>query len=373
MAWEALLAAGAGSALMGYLGNEQAKQASNKALKEAAGQREESKKYLEEINPAEIEALNQAYLQSLGIEGSGLSYTPDEYQYIAMPEYMKNTYLGDAQSTSVQDSPLMKMAQLWGLANLQNRAETGLDAKSKAEFLRAQRGAGEFAKGREGAIINDMQAKGMGGSNMEAALRMMAGQQGADMLSQSMSDQASVDANHRLQAQLQALDTAGQIRGQDVDTSALNANILNQFALTNSARRQQVQNMNTQLMNDRLKDNTSEMRNVSSGNIDLRNKAQLANIDLEKARQASQNQNLMTQYGGGMGAYEAGSAKQQSLANAALGGITESYAKGAANAGYERDKYNSIGSLFPAMGNAYTSYYDKKEAEEKEAKEKGIG
>ena len=343
----------AASAAANYMGNENARSASNKALRAAAKQRDQSTSYLDQIDPAQLEALNQAYLQSLGNEGAGLNYTPETYQYLASPEYMQNTYLGDAQSTLIADSPEMRNAQLAALGNLQQRAETGLDANSKAQFLRAQQAAGEFSRGREGAIMNDMQGRGMGGSGLEMAMRQMAGQQGGDSLSQSMADQAAADASQRMQAELLALESAGNIRGQDVGTQETNADILNQFSMKNSAARQQISNMNTDLGNERIKGNIAEQRKVSAGNTDLRNNGQLTNLGFQQLRNKSANDNLMTQYGGATDVYDAGVAKKQSLANAALGGITESYAKGAANADYARGTAGAVASVPSAMAQYY--------------------
>lgn len=354
----------AASAAANYLGNEQARNASNKAMREAAKMRDDSKGYLDQIDPAQIEALNQAYLKSLVNEGQGLNYDPEMYDFIATPQYMQNTYLGDVQANQVNDSQLMKLAQLAGLAQLESQANNGLDAKSKAEFMRAQRAAGEFAKGREGAIMNDMQARGMGGSGLEFAMRQIAGQQGGDSLSQAMADQAAADANQRLQAQMLALESAGQIRGQDVNTSAMNAEILNNMALTNSARRQEIANMNTDLANERINNNIDEQRRISGLNTTTANQAQIQNNNYQQLRNQSLNQNLMSQYAGGQNLYNAQSDKQRMLANATLGGVSDAYAKGAANADYERGKYGAIASVPSAIGN----YYANKEDDEDEKK-----
>jgi len=370
--WAPLIGAGI-SAGGSYLGNEASKNASNKAIQEARRMRDDATGYIEDVDPDELQRIIDMYMGGLTNIGGGLEYTPEMYQFINSPEYMQYQYGGDVMANLVGDSPQMRNAQMAALDSLVERSETGLDAKSKAEFLRAQRAAGEFAQGREGAIINNMQARGMGGSGMEAVLRQMSGQGGADMLSQSMSDQAAADAQQRLNAQIMALNSAGDIRGQDVGVQSSNASILNNMALTNSALRQEIMNQNTRLTNDRIKDNIGEMRRVAGANTDLRNTGQLTNIDLEKLRQESANKNILSKLGADQSVWDQRTAKAGNLANAKLGGLTEVYAGGAADAGYQRDKYGAMGKLGTGAVSAYDSYYKDKEKKELEDKEKEQG
>ena len=354
VAWAVPAAIAGGQMAAGYLGNEAARGESRRAMKDAANQRAAAQGYLDQINPEELAALEDLYIQSLRPTISeDTRYRPEQYQYIEAPEYMKYTDLGDVKANLISEDPALRDAQLAALTDLQTRAEEGLDAKSAAQFMRARQDAGEFARGREGAIINNLQARGMGGSGIEAAMRQMAGQQGADRLAQTMSDEAAAAADMRLQAELAALNAAGDIRGQDFNRESSNADILNNFAMANSARRQQIANMNTDLGNKRIDSNTGEQRRVSGLNTGTRNDAQLKNIDLERMRNESLNQNLMTKYGAGQDVYNAKADKAGMQSDAALGGLKETYAKGAAEADYQRNKYGSIGQGLDTFGDWY--------------------
>jgi hypothetical protein len=361
-----MLIAGGLSAGTGIIGNEQARNASNKAMREARGMRDEAKGYLSEIDPSYLENLDaESYQALMNVIAPGTVYAPSMYDYIAQPEAYQYGYLGDAESTLAADSPEMRAMQIKALGELQDRAESGLDAKSRAEMARAKLNAGEMARGREEAIIQNMQARGMAGSGVEAAMRQIASQQAANRLGQAGLDEASVNAQQRALATLQAMQGAGNVRGQDVALNQSNADILNRFALENSARAQQIANANTALRNRTMENNIAEQRRISGANTGLSNQAQLQNQLYDQMARQSFNQNLMQQVGARNqktgSIYDARANKANAMSGAALGYVNDAYAKGAANADYSRGIWGALGSIPQAWGQyeMYNSIYGK--------------
>jgi hypothetical protein len=362
-----------GGAAANYFGNEEARRASEKAAKDAAYQREEAKKYLQSIDPNQLAALDTESLNSLLNIASGLNYTPEEYQYIEGATPLDYQYVGDAASQQVADSPEARAIQLAALQDLQKRASEGLTAQDQADFMRAQTQSGEMAKGREQAIMQSLQARGMGGSGIEAALRGQASQAGASNLAQILADKAAANANQRTNATQASMTGAASLRGQDIGLNTTNANIMNQFALENSKRRQEILNANTQSKNRALDDRTAEQRRIAGLNTGSKNEAQRYNNDLQMRSRESQNQNLQNQVNARNAKlealYSAQDSKAKGLANAQLGGVSDAWASGAANADYQRNKYGT----FADLGNAYGNYamqdeYMNKRYPEKETK-----
>jgi hypothetical protein len=344
-----------GGAALNYLGNEEARKASAKAAKEAARQRADAKAYLETINPNELAGLDAESLNSLLNIASGIRYNPEEYAYIAGATPLDYQYTGDVSGQVVADSPEARAMQLAALQDLQKRASEGLSAEDQAGFMRARRDAGEMAKGREQAVMQSLQARGMGGSGIEAALRGQASQLGADRLAQVEAEKAAANAQQRALATELAMRGAGSLRQADIGLNTTNADIMNKFALENSRRRQDILNANTQAKNRALESQTEEQRRIAGLNTQGRNQAQMYANDITMRARQSQNQNLQNQIDARnsklQALYGAKQAQAQSLSNAALGGISDSWASGAANADYQRQKYGTFADLANAYGN----------------------
>lgn len=351
MSLPALAALAGGSAVANIYGQYQAQQASKDAFNKMQGIRDDAAKLIEQgMDPSKLGALDSSYLDDLlNVIPEGAYYSPEEYQYMEGPTPIDYQYVGDVASQQVQDSPEMRAMQLQALNELKRRAEEGLDAESEADFISAREKAGQVARGREGAIIQNLQARGMSGSGIEAVMRQIASQQSASDLAQLTSQQAAENAKQRALGEEMRLKAAGDIRAQDVDLNATNANILNEFALYNSAQRQKMKNLNTQLKNMAMQKEMDEKRRVSDLNVGTSNEAQLKNMAIEQAKRQSynqnlaqrgelQNQNVLTRYG-------ADTDYAKSMAGARLGNIPDVKAQGAGEAAYQRGMWGTIGQM----------------------------
>jgi hypothetical protein len=357
------------------MGQQRAQKAAEEAYYRAKRQRGRSKDILEQgIDPSYIEDIDLSYLNALRqILPEDAAYTPEEYQYLEAPDPIDYQYVGDVDPTQISDSPEMRRAQLAALSDLQRRAEEGLDAESEADFMRARTRAGEMARGREGAIMQNMQARGMGGSGIEAVLRQVASQQQAGNLAQMGADQAAENARQRALAEEARLAAAGDIRGQDVSLNQANANILNQFATMNSRNRQKLLNMNTQQQNKALRRGVEEQRNVQKRNVDKRNEGQLKNLDLSMLKNQSWNENVLrqgeTRAQKNRDLFNAYKNKAHAMSGAELGYIPDIQARGAAQAAAERGMWGAAGS---GITNIY-DMYQKERMLDKMGQQKGGG
>lgn len=338
MAISGVLGAGAG-----IYGANQAGKASDRASADARAQQEAAYQILMQNNPELLKQL-------VNTSPEALLFDPEEYGYIEGGSPILYGLPTDAQSTLAGDSPEMRAMQMNSLNSLQERSEEGLSAQDQADFLRGRRRSGEMARGREGAIINNMQARGMSGSGVEAAMRMIASQEGANRLSESQADQASTNAMVREQALRDLLSGSSQVRGQDIALNATNADILNSFALENSRRHNEIRNARVDQQNRFNENETGEQRRISGMNTGLRNDAQLQNnstlMTADQQRKASENQNLMDYF-------NAVTNQNTSLAGAKLGALPGIYAQGAQDANRQTGIYNTIGSTVQNLGNAY--------------------
>lgn len=337
-----MIAQGAGTAINMY-GQNQANKQSKEAEGAAKAERDAAIQILMQTNPEMLQGL-------VNTAPEFLQYNPDEYSFLEGSSPILYGLPTEAESTLVGDSPEMRAMQMDSLANLQERSDEGLSAQDQADFLRGRRRAGEMARGREGAIINNMQARGMSGSGVEAAMRMIASQEGASRLSESQADQAAANAMVREQALRDLLSGSSQVRGQDIALNATNADILNRFAMENSRRQNEIKNARVDQQNRFNENETNEQRRISGMNTGVRNNAQMYNnstlMNIDQQQKQSQNTNLQSQY-------DALAGKNAQIAGARIGGIPDIYASGAGNANATSYMYGTLGQGIGNAGNAY--------------------
>jgi hypothetical protein len=115
-------------------------------------------------------------------------------------------------------------AQRLALQRLQEDASTvGLTAEERAELEAAKADSAQYEQGQRGAIMQNAQARGVGGSGMELA-QMLQSQQGSAMRNnQAATDAAAMASKRRALVNLQMGQFAGQMRGQGWEEQAARA------------------------------------------------------------------------------------------------------------------------------------------------------
>lgn len=186
-----------------------------------------------------------------GIDIPQQNYTPEDYRYVGSYDPQNYSY------QTVNEDPMIRSAQMSALAKMSGLADTGLSDVDKQGYDQARQiGAQQSRSGVDAALAN-AQARHVGGSGLEFAMREMADQGGAQRAQQGALQQAADSARQRAlyqQAYGSALEGA---RNQDYRTQAGNTDIINRFnqmntqnqnaaAQYNLSQRQQMSNMNTQ-------------------------------------------------------------------------------------------------------------------------------
>lgn len=128
-------------------------------------------------------------------------------------EYKKNQGLWQKLLEGYQ-GPESDPAYREQLAGLNNQANGGLNPADRAAMLEAYSQAQQMARGREGAIGQQMQMRGGGvaSSGQQAALQAQAGQQAAQRYQSTGMQQAGVASDRAQRARLAYLDTVERNR-----------------------------------------------------------------------------------------------------------------------------------------------------------------
>ena len=295
--------------------------------------------------------------------------------------------------TSMDDiavDPRLRDAQMGSLDALDEIISGGgMSARERADLSRVQSDVASADAGRRGAILQNMQARGMGGSGMELLAQLQSSQAATDRAAQSGLDIEAQAQDRALQALMSKSDMAGGIRGQDYgeqanaaaardaiakfnagamnDTSRFNATTANDaarynadgslktamfnkgnqldVAKTNAANSIGTQTTNAGYANDAAKSNWQGKQGLANANTDTANKQTVHNKSTLPQQQL---ENAATVAGGKSGAQSANQAywtakgdREAAEADAMFGAVVQggaAIASGGATKSDERSK-----------------------------------
>jgi hypothetical protein len=213
---------------------------------------------------------------------------------IKLPEYMEfapELYENEtANYELINENPLLKEAQASALAKMAGLAETGLSEVDQAGFEKARSIAGQVQKQGQAAALQNAQARGVGGSGLEFAMKEMANQDAASRAQEAGLQQAADSARQRaLYAQAYGQQLAG-VRGQDLQAESANKGIINQFNSMNTQNRNAVNNQNVDQRNNAFKYNEGLKdkrfgNEMSKATGVMNNNNQLADINMAQSAQ----------------------------------------------------------------------------------------
>lgn len=290
---------------------------------------------------AQKKAMKQAYaeLQKVG-------YPPDlskelivkefERQGVYTPEIEEdlNSSMPESETGKIKEDTELREAQKQALSAMQQRAKVGLSAEDRAALNQVRSEVQRDAEAKRQQVLQQMQARGMGGSGAALVAQLQAGQDAQNLASQQ-SDQVMAQAQQRaLQALGQSSDMASQVRGQDFNVNQARAQALderNRFLQENSIARQR---QNVQTLNEAQRANLAEQQRIAEANITRQREEQL--------RQTQEKGNL----------YDRSLDYGQSKANA-LNGLASAAGQRAANTAASYGQMGTgLGTAAGALGNA---------------------
>jgi hypothetical protein len=225
----------------------------------------------EELAAAEeLRRARQRYESMPGYTPPALDYNPAAYGAPETPE-----------GQIVTEDPNIRNAQIAALNSLLTRSNEGLTAEERRAQDLSRRKQEETTQGAEESIINNMMARGVGGSGMEYALRQNAAQRAADTASQGGLAREATNADQKLAALNSLMAGESSLRGQDYTVNKGNTDILNNFAQENSRRRNAINAQNTELANQaQLKNKEAGREDYTTAyNADVAKRRALAGMD----------------------------------------------------------------------------------------------
>jgi hypothetical protein len=210
-------------------------QAAEKAMAQAAAQ-------YGGIVPPEVKELLVEELKKQGV------FTPEIESSISAGESNWKAITENKSTVDAQQAALQQMAGV---------SRTGLQATDRAALNKVRNENQRDIEGKNQQILQEMQARGIGGSGAELAMQIANSQAGAENAA-DQSDRLAAQAQQNALAALKDTSSmASQARGDDFRVASAKA----------------------QAADEMQRFNVSNQRDVAQRNVEVRNKAQAANLD----------------------------------------------------------------------------------------------
>lgn len=256
---------------------------------------------------------------------------------ILNPQMEQEIELAHSKVAQMQEAPETRNAQMEALQQLKQLSRGGLGAQDRAALNQVRDSTQRDLEAKRQQILQNAQARGMGGSGNELISQLQASQGSANQASMEGDRLAAMAQERALQALGQSANLAGGIRSQDYQQQLAKSSAedeLGRFNVQNQIARQQ--------------------RNVGVGNLadaqNLANKQRLQDANTQQG-----NQELLRQ----------GEAKRQNwldqitrndIRSNALGGLSNQYSgRAATKAKSKQDEYTAWGGLISNIAKAVTT------------------
>lgn len=197
------------------------------------------------------------------------------------PEQAQTIMLGQSSMNDVSADPQARQAQMEALAQLSDITNSGgLTAIDKAKMNEIFTDEDTKARGAREAIIQNAQARGMGGSGLDIAAQLQNQQESANRANTRGLDVAAQAQQRALDALAQQGQLGTQVAGQTFDQGAAKATAADAIAKFNAQNQQQQVNTNTAARNDAAAKNLAAKQAVADTNTGTRNAQQQYNKQL---------------------------------------------------------------------------------------------
>lgn len=245
------------------------------------------------------------------------------------PEMEQNFQQADSEMKAIEADPALREAQTKALDTLKREAEQqGMTLEDKIAVTEGQMASEAEAQGRQGAILQNLAARGQLGAGQELAARMQAEQAGASREALRSAEVANAARKRALDAVLRGGALAGDVRTQDFSEKSDVAKAQDEINRFNIANRQGTETRNVIARNEASRFNLSKDQDISNLNTGLSNKESDNSVGAlmqNRAMQTSLAKDKFDAKTGGMAATKAANAESSTGMANTLKGIGETF------------------------------------------------
>jgi hypothetical protein len=257
------------------------------------------------------------------------------------PEMQEAFQLPPSEVAKIQEDNSLRQKQTQALELIGQRAQGGLSASDRASYNELRNAVARDQQAKQAQILQQMQARGMGGSGAELAAQLAQSQSSAQDASEQADRLAAQASQNAINAAALLGTQAGALRGQDFNVANTKASAMDEYNRFNTQNMQNVANVNVGARNAAQQYNLGEKQRIADTNVGNRRSEDL------RYQQALQNQ-FQNQWMKATGQNAITAAQGQNQANQALsqGQIIAGVGKAADDTAYK------VGGSMLAMSDA---------------------
>lgn len=197
------------------------------------------------------------------------------------PEMEQDILAGPSRFETISVDPRLKEAQMRALQELEEIGSAGgLRPEDQALLNQSRREVARDDRARRDSVLQNMAARGLGGSGMELAAQLASNQAAAERQSQESDRTGALASQRALEAIMNSGQLGGSIRGQDFSEQAQAAQAADAISQFNTANRLSLQARNMGARNQAQQRNLTEQQRVADTNVGQRNQETVTNKGL---------------------------------------------------------------------------------------------
>lgn len=235
---------------------------------------------------------------------------------VLTPETKQAIDIGISKASQITEDPSLRKAQTGALQLLASRAQGGLNGQDRANLNESRASVQRDIEGKRQQILQNMAARGMGGSGAELAAQLSASQGGAEVAAKQSDDIMAMASKNALEAASQSGGMASNIRSQDFNVNNAKAQAADEFNRFNVSNRQNVDNSNVDARNSAAASNLGQQQNIANANTNQTNQETLRQQEAKRQYWQDQLQLAQTKANAKLG--QAGQYNQQANSTAKM-------------------------------------------------------
>ena len=179
-------------------------------------------------------------------------------QFDWLEDYAGPGEIGNTEYDGIAIDPKYSQFEMQALRDLEQQSKDGLSARDQADLAQLEGQVNRQNAGRQGAIQQNMAARGMGGSGMELVAQMQASQDATERQALASMEKAAMAQDGRRAATAQLGQQAGQMSARDFQQQAQRAQAQDAINKFNNANSMQVGMYNNQGKQGIANNNTNQ-------------------------------------------------------------------------------------------------------------------
>jgi len=195
-----------------------------------------------------------------------------QWQALGSPEQQKQSGMAD-----IATDPRYKDAELAALRELEDQSQNGFTARDRADMARVEASVNRANRGRQGAIQQNMQARGMTGSGMDLVAQMQSAQDADEIAAMRALEREGMMQERKSQATMGLGSMSSNLQSRDFGQAAAKAQAQDAIDRFNVANSNEAARYNNQGVNQTAQNNWQQANELARYNNQGLNQTAQAN------------------------------------------------------------------------------------------------